>query len=69
MIDSIKSDIKSHLNKEIKIVTKETRNRNEIFYGYISEIYSHVFLVTNGEEKKSFSYSDILSKDIEVTYM
>lgn len=69
MIDSIKREIRNHLNTEVKVVTKENRNRSEIFYGYVSEIYSHVFLVTNGNEKKSYSYSDILSKDIEVTYM
>lgn len=69
MIDSIKSNIRNHLNHEVKIVTKENRNRTEVFYGNIIETYAHVFLVSNGTEKKSYSYSDILSKDIEVTFM
>ena len=45
MIDNIKHSIKDNLNKEVKIVFKENRNRNEVFYGYITEYYAHVFIV------------------------
>ena len=69
MIDAIKNDIKNHLNREVKVVSKENRNKTDVFYGYVSAIYSHVFLVSNGSSKKSYSYSDILSKDIQVTFM
>ena len=69
MIDSIKSEIKNHLNKEVKIIAKENRNRNEVFYGFIVEYYSHVFIVSNGIERKSYSYNDVLSKDILVSFL
>lgn len=69
MIETIKNDVYSYLNKEVKVVSKENRNRNEIFYGNIVEIYSHVFIVSNGIEKKSYSYSDILANDIQITYL
>ena len=69
MIDTIKNQIKNHLNQEVKIIAKENRNRNEIFYGNIVEYYSHVFIVSNGNERKSYSYNDILSKDIIVTFL
>lgn len=69
MIETIKSEIYNHLNQEVKVVSKENRNRNEIFYGNIVEIYSHVFIVSNGIEKKSYTYSDILARDIQVTFL
>lgn len=69
MIETIKNKVRSHLNKEVKVISKENRNRNEVFYGYITEIYNHVFVISNGIEKKSFSYADILSKDINITYL
>lgn len=69
MIETIKNDIYKHLNKEVKVVSKENRNRNEIFYGNVVEIYSHVFIVSNGIEKKSYSYSDILARDIQITFL
>lgn len=69
MIETIKNNLKNNLNKEVKIIAKENRNRNEVFYGYITEIYNRVFIVSNGIEKKSYSYSDILSKDIFITFL
>lgn len=69
MIETIKNEVKNHLTKQVKVISKENRNRNEVFYGYIVEYYSHVFIVSNGIEKKSYSYSDILSKDISLTFM
>lgn len=69
MIEKIKNEIKNHLNKEVKIIARENRNRNEVFYGYIVEYYSHVFVVSNGIDRKSYSYNDILSKDILLTFL
>lgn len=69
MIEQIKSDVMKHLNKEVKVVSRENRNRNEIFYGKVVEIYAHIFIVSNGVNKKSYSYSDVLSRDIAVTYL
>lgn len=69
MIDSVKTSIHSHLNQEIKVISKENRNKNDIFYGYITEIYSHVFVVSNGIDKRSYSYADVLSKDILITFL
>ena len=33
MIESIKNQILNHLNKEVKVVSKENRNKTDIFYG------------------------------------
>ena len=69
MIESIKKEVMNHLNKEVKVISRENRNRNDVFYGYIIEYYSHVFIVSNGIERKSYSYNDILSKDIQISFM
>jgi len=69
MIETVKNNIFKHLNKEVKVVSKENRNRNEIFYGSVVEIYSHIFIVSNGIDKKSFSYSDVLSRDVNITFL
>lgn len=69
MIEQIRSDFKSHLYQEVKVVAKENRNRNEIFYGKIVELYAHIFIVSNGVDKKSYSYADVLSRDIQVTFL
>ena len=69
MIESIKNQVLNHLNKEVKVVSKEKLNKSYIFYVNITEIYSNVFIVDNGIEKRSYSYSDILSNDIFMTFL
>ena len=69
MIESIKNDIRNHLNKEVKVVSKENRNRNDVFYGIVSEIYSHIFIVTNENDKRSYSYTDVIARDIQITFL
>ncbi len=69
MIDKIKEKVLNHLNRKVKVTSKENRNRDEIFYGNITEIYSHVFIVSNGVENKSYSFSDILANDIKIEFL
>ena len=69
MMETIKQDVLAHLNRDVKVISKENRNRNEIFHGKIVEIYAHIFIVSNGLDKKSFSYADVLSRDVQVTYL
>ena len=69
MIEKVKSDIAGHLNKDVKVVSRENRNRNDIFYGKITEIYDHIFIVSNNANNKSFSYADILSRDVQITFL
>ena len=49
MIESIKNQILNHLNKEVKVVSKENRNKTDIFYGNITE--SHGFSMQNRAEQ------------------
>ena len=69
MIEKVKEDITRHMYKEVKVVSRENRNRNDIFYGNIVETYPHVFMVSNGQIKRSYSYADILSRDITITFL
>jgi len=69
MIEKVKEDITRHMNKEVKVISRENRNRNDIFFGKIIETYPHVFIVSNGNIKRSYSYADILSRDITVTFL
>ena len=68
-VDLFNADIKNHLNKDVKVISKENRNRNDTFFGKVAETYDHIFVVSNGHIKKSFSYSDILSRDVSITFL
>ena len=65
MIDKIKLDISSKLNKKVNIKINNIRNKAEIFEGVIKELYSRIFVVeTIDGIKRSFNYSDIFDKKL-----
>lgn len=69
MIDKIKLDISSKLNKKVNIKINNIRNKAEILEGVIKELYSRIFVVeTIDGIKRSFNYSDILMGNIELDF-
>lgn len=69
VIDKIKLDISSKLNKKVNIKINNIRNKAEIFEGVIKELYSRIFVVeTIDGIKRSFNYSDILTGNIELDF-
>ena len=69
MIDKIKLDISSKLNKKVNIKINNIRNKAEILEGVIKELYSRIFVVeTIDGIKRSFNYSDILTGNIELDF-
>lgn len=66
MLNEIKNDIKSKLNKKVNIILNETRSKKIKCIGIIKEIYPNVFSVEIDGKiySYSYSYSDILIKKI-----
>lgn len=69
MIEDIRNDMKENLGKRVKVVTKCCRNKSDVFVGVISGIYPNIFTVSDGVETKSFSFSEVLIKDISLYYI
>ena len=68
-IDGIKYNIGSRLGDSVKIIYNGSRNKRDEYLGVITEIYNYIFVIeTKGNEKKSFSYSDILTNTIEIVF-
>ncbi len=68
-IEIIKEEIVKHIGKEIKIYIYGMRNRNYSYFGKINGIYPYIFTVLINGETKSFSYSDIITKEIKIEYL
>ncbi len=69
MIEDIRNDMKENLGKRVKVVTKCCRNKSDVFVGIINGIYPNIFTVSDGVETKSFSFSEVLIKDISLYYI
>ncbi len=59
--------IKNNYGKRVLVKVLGIRNKSEMYEGIISECYNNVFVINTKTGKKSFSYSDVLVGNIEVS--
>ena len=66
-IKTVKNYLKTKVGSNVLIVYYGSRNRKEKFNGVLYKLFSYIFTIKlyNGEVK-SFSYSDILTKTIQI---
>ena len=68
-LNMIKDQIISKLCKEVKVICNCVRNKNELYYGKITEIYGSVFIVKlYNNENKCFCYSDVLTNNVMLIF-
>jgi len=68
-IDKIKYSIGNRVGENVKIIYNGSRNKKEEYTGIITETYNYIFIIMmDGNEKKSFSYSDVLTNTIEMNF-
>jgi len=60
-ISQIKEIICEQKGKKVRIIFDIGRNKKEEFDAIISEMYPAVFIVLKDNEKKSFTYADVLT--------
>ena len=63
-LDKTKKEIKDLLGKKVLVKVNIGRNKEEIFEGIIEKTYLNIFTIKTNKYNKSFSYSDVLTKDI-----
>lgn len=66
-IIDIKKEIDNMVGKEVKIKEYIGRNKYESFSGSIYSTYPRHFIVKTKYENKSFTYTDVLTKNINIT--
>ena len=70
MINKIINDLRLNSLKRLKITVNNIRNKSEYYTGNIIEMYERIFIVECEDRiKRSFSYIDILTGNIEIEYM
>ena len=68
-INAIKNIIDNRVGDSVKVICHYARNKHEYYIGKITETYNYIFIVKlNTNENKSFCYSDILTKSIELKF-
>lgn len=64
----IKKNLGNHLGREVSIKYNLGRNKYESYKVKIKELYDNVFLVENNLGVKSFSYSDVVTRQVRIDY-
>ena len=64
----IKKNLGKHIGKEVSIKYNLGRNKFENYRVKIKELYDNVFLVENNLGVKSFSYSDVVTRQVKIDY-
>lgn len=67
-INIVKEEISRNINKKVRIVVYGMRNKTNEYVGTINEIYPYIFTVLCDGENKSFSYADVITKEVEMYY-
>lgn len=65
-INNIKKEMEKNLGKKVKCKLNVGRNKYEKFEGVIDATYPFLFTIVHKNETKSFSYSDLLTKTLEL---
>ena len=66
-IKYIKNYLKSKVGSNVIIIYYGSRNRKEKYNGVLYKLYNNIFVIKlHSGDVKSFSYSDILTKTIQI---
>lgn len=69
MIGQIRGKLNDYIGEEVTIKYNLGRNKYEKYKVIIKELYENVFLVElNNNCKKSFTYTDVITKTIKIDY-
>lgn len=67
-IPYVKNELLNHIGDIVKIKYNLGRNKYEEYMAVIKELYDFVFLVDTSLGVKSFSYIDVVTKNVKITY-
>lgn len=69
-IEKIRSSINDNLGNDVKIIHNEGRNKIYEYRGKVVEVYKNIFIVLdrNNDSKRSFSYYDVLTDTVKVSF-
>lgn len=67
-IAKIKENLTENLGSKVRVIFNVGRNKIEEFDAVLKETYRFIFVVETENENKSFSYSDVLTKTVELHF-
>ena len=67
-IEAIRDNIHHNVGNKVFLVHNEGRNKVSHYEGRVIEVYRNIFIVKDNNSKMSFSYRDVLTKTVKVSF-
>ncbi len=67
-IETIRNSIYDNMGNKVRVIHNEGRNKIIRYEGRVIEVYNNIFIVLDDKGKRSFSYHDILTKTVKISF-
>ena len=68
-IDTIKNEINKNIGKKVLVTVYGMRNKIDRYEGTILNTYPNIFTINHDGMEKSFTYREVITKDIKIKYL
>ena len=65
----IRENLSIHKGERVQIKIYGMRNKNDSFIGVLKDIYPQIFTVEVGNMIRTFSYSEIINKEVVISFI
>ena len=65
----IRDSLALHKGERVQVKVYGMRNKTDSFIGILKETYPKIFVIEIGETIKTFSYSEIINKEVVLTFI
>ena len=67
-VDLIKEDIKKNIGRKVRINVFGLRNKKNTYEGILKICYPSLFIVDVSGTNKSFTYADVITGEVKISY-
>ena len=67
-IDAIRDNIHHNMGNRVEVIHNEGRNKITRYNCRVVEVYRNIFIVMDNNSKRSFSYYDVLTNTVKISF-
>lgn len=65
----IRENLINHKGERVKVKIYGMRNKTDSFIGILKDIYPQIFTIETSDSLKSFSYSELINKEVVLSFI
>lgn len=65
----IRENLAMHKGERVQVKVYGMRNKTDSFIGVLKDVYPKIFVIETGSSIRTFSYSEIISKEVVLSFI